>query len=89
MKKALIAALVCVNIVLVAMLTNFNLSNAQAQTERGARNYIMVTGRVEPGLEGVYVLDLKTRKLGAWRFDRNSKKLVAYKGRVLTTDFSK
>lgn len=81
MKKALIVALVCINILLVAMLVNFNATKAQAQTERGANNFIMVTGRVESGLDAVYVLDLKTRKLGAWRFDRTSKKLVAYRGR--------
>lgn len=87
MKKTLIVALVCVNIVLVAMLINFNLNKAQAQTERGANNYIMTTGLVEPGLEGVYVIDLKSRKMGAWRFDRTAKRLVPYKGRILTTDF--
>lgn len=87
MKKTLIVALVCVNIVLVAMLINFTLNNAQAQTERGANNFIMTTGLVEPGLEGVYVIDLKTRTMGAWRFDRTAKRLVPYKGRTLTTDF--
>ena len=87
MKKTLIVALVCVNIVLVAVLINFTLNNAQAQTERGANNFIMVTGLVEPGLDGVYVIDLKTRKMGAWRFDRTAKRLVPYTGRTLTTDF--
>jgi hypothetical protein len=87
MKKTLIVGLVCVNIVLVAMLINYNLNKAQAQTERGANNFIMTTGLVEPGLEGVYVIDLKTRKMGVWRFDRTAKKLVPYKGRILTTDF--
>ncbi len=87
MKKALIVALVCINILLVAVLVNFNATTAQAQTERGANNYIMVTGRVESGFEAIFVLDLKTRKLGAWRFDRPTRKLVPYKGRILTTDF--
>jgi len=87
MKKALIVALVCINILLVAMLINSNATKAQAQTERGANDFVMVTGRVESGFEGVYVLDLKTRKLGAWRYDRNVKKLVPYTGRSLTTDF--
>jgi len=49
----------------------------------------MVTGQVESGMEGVYVLDLKTRKLGVWRFDRTKKILVPYRGRDLTTDFKK
>jgi len=87
MKRALIVALVCINILLVAALVNFNAPKAQAQTERGANNFIMVTGRIESAFEAVYVLDLKSRKLGAWRFDRTAKKLVPYKGRILTTDF--
>ncbi len=89
MKKALIVALVCINILLVAVLVNFNATKAQAQTERGANNYIMVTGRVESSFEAVWLLDLKTRKLGAWRFDRTRKILVPYTGRILTTDFGK
>ena len=87
MKKALIVALVCINILLVAVLVNFNATTAQAQTERGANDFIMVTGRVESSFEAIWVLDLKTRRLGAWRFDRTSKKLVPYTGRILTTDF--
>lgn len=87
MKKALIVALVCINILLVAVLVNFNATKAQAQTERGANDFIMVTGRIETSFEAVYVLDLKTRKLGAWRYDRTAKRLVPYIGRSLTTDF--
>ena len=87
MKKALIVALVCINILLVAVLINFNATKAQAQTERGANDFLMVTGRIEAGFEAVWVLDLKSRRLGAWRFDRTSKKFVPYTGRILTTDF--
>jgi hypothetical protein len=87
MKKALIVALVCINILLVAVLVNFNATKAQAQTERGANNFIMVTGRVESGFDAVWVLDLKSRRLGAWRFDRTKRILVPYVGRILTTDF--
>ena len=47
----------------------------------------MVTGRIESGFEAVYILDLKTRKLGAWRFDRTAKIFKPYRGRVLTSDF--
>jgi len=88
MKKALIVALLCINILLVAALVNFNATKAQAQTERGANDYIMVTGRVEAGFEAVFVVDMKNRKLGAWRFDKAKKILVPYKGRILTTDFA-
>jgi len=89
MKKALIAALVCINILLVAVLINANAPTAKAQTERGANNYLMVTGRTESGYDAVYVLDLKTRKLLGFRYDRNAKRLVPYRGRVMTDDFKR
>jgi len=89
MKRVLIVALVCVNIVLAAMLINFNVTQAQAQTERGANNFILATGRIESGFEAVYVIDLKSRRMAAWRFDRTAKKLVPYKGRDLATDFKR
>jgi hypothetical protein len=89
MKSALVVLLVCINLALLAALVVVNVSPANAQTERGANDYIMVTGKVEAGFDAVYVIDLKTRRLAAWRFDRTKKTLVAYKGRVLETDFNK
>jgi hypothetical protein len=87
MKRALVVLLVCINLALVAALVVVNVAPASAQTERGASDYIMITGKIEQGFDAVYVIDLKTRRLAAWRFDRTAKKLVPYRGRVLETDF--
>jgi len=86
MRKALIVALVCINIALLAALIGLN-NRADAQTLRGGNDYVMVTGRIEAGFDAVYVVDLKSRRLAAWRFDRTTKRMKAYKGRTLATDF--
>ena len=87
MKKALIVALVCINVALLAALIGMNLRTAQAQTERGGNNYLMVAGRIPDGLDAVYVVDLKTRRLAAWSFDRTAKKLRIFPPRPLGRDF--
>lgn len=89
MKKPLIVALVCVNVVLLAALVALNLEPAQAQVMRGGNDYLMTTGRVEASFDAVYVIDLKTRRLAAWRFDRTRKRLIPYRGRSLVTDFGR
>ena len=87
MKKALIVALVCVNVALLAALIAVNTSQAQAQTLRGGNDFIMATGKIESAFDAVYVIDMKSRRLAAWRFDRTARRLRPYKGRMLTTDF--
>jgi hypothetical protein len=87
MKKLLIVALLCLNVALLAALVAVNLRPAQAQTIRGANDYLMVTAKVEPTVDGVYILDLRTRALAAWRFDFTAKRLVPFKGKALETDF--
>jgi hypothetical protein len=87
MKRKLVIGLVCLNLALLAALIVVNVSPAAAQVERGANDYIMVTGKIPAGLDAVYILDLKTRRLAAWRFDPAAKKLLPYKGRLLETDF--
>jgi hypothetical protein len=87
MKKLLIVALVCINVALLAALVTVNVRPAQAQSFRGGNDYIMVTGKIEQAFDAVYVIDLKTRRLAAWRFDRTAKRLRPYKGRNFTQDF--
>jgi hypothetical protein len=89
MKKALIVSLVCVNVLLVAALIHANVGNARAQALRGGNDFIMVTGRVEAGLEAVYIIDMKTQTLNTWFFDRTTKKLRKYAPRSLTTDLKR
>jgi len=87
MKRAIILALVCINLGLLAALIAGTVQEAQAQTMRGASDYLMVTGKIEANFDAIYILDLKTRRLAAWQFDRTAKRLRPFKGRVLTTDF--
>ena len=90
MKKALIVALVCVNVALLAALIGVNLNRAEAQTERGGNDYIMVTAQIEATpFDAVFVVDLKTRRMAGWRFDRTTKRMVPYKGRDLKADFKR
>lgn len=87
MKKTLIVSLVCVNVVLLLALIVLNTDRAEAQSLRGGNDYLVVTGRIEATVDAVYVLDMKTRRLAAWRFDPNTKRLRPYKGRLMTADF--
>ena len=88
MKKNLIVALVCVNVALLAALITVNLDRAEAQSIRGERNYLAVTARNASGRDAVWVLDLKTRRLAAFRFDPTTRRILAYGGgRGLVKDF--
>jgi len=87
MKMGIVVALVVVNLFLVAMLFNNSAPSAQAQTMHGGNDYVMITGRTESGVDAVYIIDLKTRKMGAWRFDRNTKKMMPYRGTDLKANF--
>lgn len=87
MKKAIIAALVCINILLLVALVNANTEEATAQTIGGANGYVMVTGATDKGVDAVYVLDLRNRKLAGFRFNATGRRLDAYRGRIMTNDF--
>ena len=90
MKKTLVVALVCLNVVLlVALVAGPGTQQARAQTMRGASDYIMITGKINKMVEALYVLDLKTRRLAAWRFDPQRRRLVPYRSRRLADDFKK
>ena len=89
MKKAVIVALVCIDVVLLAALVGLNVDRAEAQAFRGANDYLMVTGKIDQDFDAVYLLDMGTRKLGAWKFDKQAKQLRPLKNRALTTDFGK
>ena len=87
MKKVLIVALVCINVALVALVLARELPRADAQTFRGASNYLLFAGHIEENYDAVYVVDLDKRKLAAWKFDQTTKKLIPYRGRDLAKDF--
>jgi len=91
MKKTVIVALVCVNAaLLVALVAGTGAQPAYGQV-LGA-NYLVVTGNVSADYDGIYVLDLATRRLAAWRYEtrRRPMGLVSVgRGRELLRDFGR
>lgn len=88
MKNALIVAMVCLNLVLVAVLVfHANAPEASAQVRSRDAEYSAITGKIGDNWDVVYVLDVRTRRLGAWVFNRTTKRLDPYFGRDLTRDF--
>jgi len=92
MKKIVIVSLVCVNLALLAAIVLGAYSpQARAQSAEGWRktDYIMFTGTINTDTDGVYIIDLASQKLGAWKFDITNKRLTAYRWRELDKDFRK
>jgi hypothetical protein len=89
MKKLVIAALVLANLGLLAWLM-IGPATSEAQADQSyyrETNYIMVTGRVESGLEVLYVVDMASQKVAALKYDLNSQRLEGVGIRDLDTDF--
>ena len=90
MKKVLIVALVCVNVALLAaLMLGLAAPRASAQVYRGGADYLMMTGQIGRDWDAVYIVDMGSRRLMAWRFDQTKKRLVAFRGRELKTDFAR
>lgn len=88
MKQFIIVALVCVNLVLVAALVfHATAPKAEAQVRGGGSDYTMLTARMSDDLDVVYVIDLSSRRLAAWAWDRTNNRLQPVQGRELTQDF--
>ena len=89
MKKLVIAALVVANLALLAgLMLGTSATEAQAdQSYYRDTNYIMVSGRVETGLEVIYVVDMASQKVAALKYDLNSKRLDGVGIRDLSEDF--
>ena len=89
MKKLIVAALICLNVGLLFALVFWQstpTANAQA-SYYNETNYIMVTGQIETGYEVVYVIDMATQRLGAWKFSLGERRLMPLPSRPLSTDF--
>jgi len=93
MKKPAIVLMLCVNaVLLVALVAGTGVPKAYGQFV-GA-NYLVVTGDVYSDYEAVYVLDLATRRVAAWRYQKRRKpfRLVPVSvggGRELLADFGR
>ena len=90
-RKAILVALAVLNFGLLGALFHLNQPTAQAQMAyRGmypVTNYVVMTGKIGETWDALYVIDLSTRKLAAWKWDRTTKRLVVLSGRVLDKDF--
>jgi len=88
MKRALIVTLVCVNLALLAtLILGTGVGSAKAQVM--GSNYIMVPANINSDYQAVYVIDLASRKMVAFRMDRTSQKLVPIRGLQLLRDFGR
>ena len=93
MKRALLAALIVVNLVLLACVLHVNSPAAHAQAARGATDYLAVTARnSDHGSDALYLLNLGQRKLMVWVPDDVTGKLfIQNQGRTadLKRDFGR
>ena len=90
MKRTLIVVLVCANLaLLVALLFGPAAPRAEAQVARGGVDYLMVTGQIGSDWDGVYILDLGSRRLLAMRWDKTKKQMLPIRGRRLRNDFGR
>lgn len=88
MKKTVIIALVCVNVALLASLMLWATTpKANAQVLRGGADYLLMTGHIGSDWDAVYIIDMGSRRLLAWQFDKTKKRLVPIRGRQLKNDF--
>ena len=60
---------------------------ANAQVIGGGTDYLMMTGSVGRDDDAVYILELNSQRLRAWRFNRTKNRLEAQGGIDLGRDF--
>ena len=76
MKQSAIVALICVNAVLLLALV-FQASDKPAYGQfAAASQYMMMTARVGNDEDALYILDLGSRALAAWRVERAGTKFT-------------
>lgn len=88
MKKAILVALVCINVGLVlALVFGANTPQAKAQGFGAGGNYIAATGQYGEGQEILYVVDLDAGRMIAWHYNQTGKRLSVVGTRELKRDF--
>jgi hypothetical protein len=90
-KNILILALVGLNLGLLAGLIHVNLRSASAQqTPWPKTDYIVQTGHISKNDDGLYIIDVSTRRWAAWKFNQEAERLQPIsRGRYLERDFSR
>jgi hypothetical protein len=90
MKKGLMLVLACVNAgLLLALIFGTGAPAAQAQGAAFLQtDFLAVPCQVGSSEDALFVLDLAKERLSALRVNVNTKKIVHYRYRSLTTDFT-
>ena len=88
MKRTIIVGLVALNLVLLGVLL-FGVSTPKANAQVFGSDYLLVTGRISDNYDAVYVIDLSSRRMLAFRMDRTTQKLKAYRGIELLAEFGR
>jgi hypothetical protein len=93
MRRVTIIALVCVNILLLLVLAwEVGAPPAKAQVLGGGSNYVLQTGRFGQNRDALFVLDLRTRRLLAFRPRKtadNQIRLRVFRGLRLLREFER
>jgi hypothetical protein len=88
-KSAWIAALVCLNVVLLVALfvATSRVPAAFAQGTGLSGNYLAVAGEVQDQYDALYILDVRQRTLHAFMWDKTRRRLEYCDWRDLDRDF--
>ena len=88
-KSTLLSMLVCLNMLLLTaiVLRSYSLPTAVAQGTGLAGNYVVVAGEIQDGYDAVYLIDLQSRFLHAFYYDRGTRSLRHGGFRDLERDF--
>ena len=62
---------------------------AEAQIVGGGADYLVMTGAIAKNYDALYVLDLSTRQIAAWQFDKKNNALKLVGRRSLLRDFGR
>jgi len=88
-KRTCLALLVCVNLVLLTAIVLFTYSPpaALAQGTGLAGNYLVVTGEIQNEYDALYLIEMRSRTLHVFYYDKTRKELYYSDVRSLERDF--
>lgn len=88
-KRTVLAALICANVLLAAalVLPRVTPAPALAQAAGTSGNYLMVSGEIQDNYDATYLIDLKELRLYALYYDRGTRRMELGGMRNLERDF--
>jgi len=87
MRKMIVSALLCVNLMLLGLLLLLSRPPAAQAQGFGGVDYIMVPGKIRDSVHAVYILDVNSQALVAIYVDKTSKDLTLIAKRNVKGDF--